>query len=47
MSDSNSSTMAQYLRDPPRMIGVLFTIAVLLTQAQPVLGECSGGVCSG
>lgn len=47
MSDSNSSTMAQYLRDHPRMMGVLFTLAVLLSQAQPVLADCSGSGCSG
>lgn len=47
MSDENNSQIAQYLYDHPRMIGVLFVLTVLLTQVQPVLANCSGGVCSG
>lgn len=47
MSDSNDSQIAQFLYDHPRMMGVLFTMAILLTQVQPVLADCSGGACSG
>lgn len=47
MSDSNDSKIARFLRNHPRMMGVLFALAVLLSQAQPVLANCSCGGTSG
>lgn len=47
MSNNAPSSMAQFLREHPRMMGVLFTVAVLLTQATPVLAGSSCSTCSG
>lgn len=33
MSETNDSTIASYLKSNPRMIGVLFTMTMLLAQA--------------
>lgn len=41
MSDENTSRMAEYLKNNPRKMGILFTILLLLTQASPAL---AGGV---
>ncbi|WP_254766687.1 DUF7503 family protein [Salinilacihabitans rarus] len=38
--DSNS-TVATYLKENPRMIGALFTLALLLAQATPVMAKNS------
>ncbi|WP_272942287.1 DUF7503 family protein [Halogranum rubrum] len=35
--------MADYLKQNPRMIGVLFTMVLLLSHATPVLAGGSGG----
>jgi hypothetical protein len=37
MSDDVSNRMAAYLEENPRMIGVLFTVMVLLSQAGSAL----------
>ena len=42
MSDADSGRMAAYLAENPRMIGVLFTVLVLLSQAGSALA--GGGV---
>lgn len=47
MTTDDTTTMAQFLRNHPRMMGVLFTLAVLLTQATPVLADNACGGCSG
>jgi hypothetical protein len=44
MSDS---TMASYLAEHPRLMGVLFTLLVLLTQAGNVVASQSGTSLSG
>ena len=41
------STMAAFLNDHPRMIGALFTLGVLLTQAQAVWAGKGGGSIDG
>lgn len=46
MSDDNDGLTA-YLAEHPRMIGVLFTITLLLSQATPVLAGGSGGTTGG
>lgn len=43
MSESHGA-MAAFLREHPRMIGVLFTLGALVTQAQPVLAGSGGSV---
>jgi len=47
MSDDDHSKIARFLYDHPRMMGVLFTLAVLLTTATPVVADQSCGGCSG
>ena len=42
MSEESDSRMASFLKDHPRFIGVLFTLAVLLTQAGTVVASGSG-----
>lgn len=37
--DDEDSKMASFLKDHPRLIGALFTLSVLLSQAAPVLAE--------
>ena len=39
MSDRSDSTMASFLKNHPRLMGALFTLVVLLTQAAPALAE--------
>lgn len=46
MSDTNGSRMAEYLGEHPRMMGALFTLLLLVTQAQPVLAN-NGGITDG
>lgn len=41
------STMAAFLKDHPRMIGALFTLGVLLTQAQAVWAGSGGSTIDG
>jgi hypothetical protein len=40
----DESTMASYLREHPRMAGVLFTILLLLSQAGNAAAEGGGSV---
>lgn len=44
MSDQTDGTMAAFLREHPRLIGVLFTLTILAAQAQPVLAGNGGTV---
>lgn len=46
MSETNGK-LAAYLEEHPRMIGVLFTLVMLLSQAQPVLAGGTGGGTAG
>lgn len=39
--------MAQYVQEHPRLLGALFTLAVLLAQVQPVLADCNADACTG
>ncbi|MGM0591720.1 MAG: DUF7503 family protein [Halobacteriota archaeon] len=42
MSDADTNRLASYLRDHPRMMGVLFTLTLILSQAGTVAaGNCS------
>lgn len=43
MSDENTSRMVEFLKEHPRMMGVLFTVVLALTQAGTV---AAGGVSS-
>jgi hypothetical protein len=47
MSRSTTSRTAEFLKEHPRMMGALFTLAVLLTQVQPVLADCNSHSCTG
>lgn len=40
--ESNSSSMAAYLAEHPKMIGVLFTMMILLSQAGSVVAGGAG-----
>ncbi len=42
MSQDNNGKMAQFLAEHPRLIGVLFTMMLLLTQAGNVAAKNSG-----
>jgi hypothetical protein len=44
MSESDSGTVAAYLNDNPRMMGVLFTMLLLLSQAGTVAASNGGGI---
>ena len=44
MSESDSGTVAAYLKDNPRMMGVLFTMLLLLSQAGTVAASNGGGI---
>lgn len=46
MSESDSGTVATYLKENPRMMGVLFTMLMLLSQAGTVAAG-NGGAVSG
>jgi hypothetical protein len=46
MSDSDSGTVATYLKNNPRMMGVLFTMLLLLSQAGTVAAG-NGAAVSG
>lgn len=39
MSDEGSTRMATFLKNHPRLMGALFTLVVLLSQAAPVVAE--------
>lgn len=41
MSEADTSRMATFLKDHPRMLGALFALAVLMTQAGTVLADGS------
>ena len=43
MSDNNTTTVRTYLENHPRMIGVLFTLMLLLSQAGSAMaaGGCT------
>jgi len=41
------STMAAFLKDHPRMIGALFTLVLLVSQAQAVWAGSGGGTIEG
>lgn len=41
MAQNNDSTMATFLKEHPRMMGVLFTLVLLLSQAGMVVAENS------
>lgn len=43
-STANGSSVKQFLADHPRAMGVLFTLAVLLTQATPALAGGARGL---
>jgi hypothetical protein len=47
MKPTHSGTIASFLKRHPRLLGALFALAVLLTQAAPVLAECNTSTCSG
>ena len=47
MADHTSGKIAQFFHDHPRLLGALFALAVLLTQAQAVLAECNSTNCTG
>ncbi|MFW5934318.1 MAG: DUF7503 family protein [Halolamina sp.] len=40
--ESNSSSMAAYLAEHPKMVGVLFTILVVLSQASGIVAAGQG-----
>lgn len=42
MSEAANSRMATFLKDHPRLIGALFTLAMLLTQAGTVVADGGG-----
>jgi hypothetical protein len=42
-----SGKMAQFVREHPRLLGALFTAAMLLAQVQPVLADCNAESCTG
>ncbi|WP_248896523.1 DUF7503 family protein [Haloplanus halobius] len=44
MSESDSGTVATYLKNNPRMMGVLFTMLLLLSQAGTVAAGNSGAI---
>jgi len=44
MSNTDTSTMAEYLKNHPRAIGMLFTAMLLLSQAGTAVAENSGTV---
>lgn len=44
MSEESDSTLASYLKEHPRMMGALFTIVLLLSQAGTVAAGNSGAV---
>jgi len=46
MSDEVSRRMGEYLRNNPRMIGVPFMVAILLSQAGNALAACGCGGCT-
>jgi len=39
MSDNTDSRMVSFLKDHPRMMGALFTLLVLLSQAGTVIAD--------
>ena len=41
MSNTDTSTMAEYLKNHPRAIGMLFTAMLLLSQAGTVMANSS------
>lgn len=47
MSDDDGSGLTTYLAEHPRMIGVLFTITLLLSQATPVMAGGTNGTTAG
>ena len=47
MSNTDTSTMASYLKNHPRMIGVLFTAMLLLSQAGTVIAAENSGTTVG
>lgn len=42
---SDASSMKEYLAEHPKMVGVLFTMTLLLSQAMPVIagGQANNG----
>jgi hypothetical protein len=42
MSETDSGTIASYLKENPRMMGALFTLVLLLSQAGSVAGAAAG-----
>ncbi|WP_338738004.1 DUF7503 family protein [Haloplanus salilacus] len=46
MSETDSGTVATYLKENPRMMGVLFTMLLLLSQAGTVVAS-NGAATSG
>ncbi|MFB6161168.1 MAG: hypothetical protein ABEJ61_08335 [Haloferacaceae archaeon] len=44
MSEDNTAAMASYLKDHPRMMGALFTLVLLLSQAGTVAAGNAGSV---
>jgi hypothetical protein len=44
MSEDNTAAMASYLKDHPRMMGALFTLVLLLSQAGTVAAGNSGSI---
>jgi hypothetical protein len=44
MSEDDSGTVATYLKENPRMMGVLFTMLLLLSQAGTVAAGNSGAI---
>lgn len=43
MSDWTESKMAEFLKDHPRLMGALFTLVVLISQAAPVIADNTTG----
>jgi hypothetical protein len=44
MSEDTTSGLASYLKEHPRMMGVLFTMVLLLSQAGTVVAGNNGAV---
>jgi hypothetical protein len=47
MSEADDTKMVAFLQNHPRMIGALFTLGVLLTQAQAVWAGSGGSSIDG
>jgi len=47
MSETDDAKMVAFLQNHPRMIGALFTLGVLLTQAQAVWAGSGGSSIDG